>query len=139
MADVISASLDIGSKLIERLWPDAAAKQAAQLELLKLAQTGELAQLTAEVELAKGQLEVNRVEAQSGSILTSGWRPAVGWVCASGLAYQFLLAPLLTWAAQLGGHAIAAPSLDMSTLMTLLLGMLGLGGMRTVEKLQGRA
>lgn len=137
--DPFTALLDIGGKVIDRVLPDPAAKQAAQLELLKLAQTGELAQLTADTDLAKGQLAVNQAEATNPSTFVSGWRPMVGWVCASGCGYQFLAAPLLTWGAAMVGHPVAAPSLDLSSLMMLLTGMLGLGGLRTVEKLNGVA
>lgn len=137
--DPISALLDIGGKVLDRVIPDPAQKAAAQLELLKLAQSGELAQLNADTELAKGQLAVNQAEASNPSVFVSGWRPFIGWVCGSGLAYQFVAAPILTWVAALFGKAIAAPSLDMGTLLTLLLGMLGLGSMRTVERLNGVA
>lgn len=130
---------DIAMKVIDRVIPNPEAKAAAQLELLKLTQSGDLAQLASETQLALGQLEVNKAEAASPSVLTSGWRPAVGWVCAAGLAYQFLLAPLMTWGSSLVGKAVVAPALDMSTLLTLLLGMLGLGGMRTIEKLNSKA
>ena len=133
--DPISGLLDIGGKLIDRIIPDPAAKAAANLELLKLAQTGELAQLSADTDLAKGQIGVNAVEAGSASAFVAGWRPFIGWTCGAGLAFQFVLAPLGTWAAALMGHPIPVPSLDTQTLMTLLLGMLGLGGMRTVEKI----
>ena len=139
MADVISAALDIGGKLIERLWPDPAQKQAAQLELLKLAQTGELAQLAADTELARGQLAVNQVEAAAPDFFTRGWRPFIGWICGAGLATQFMIGPLATWAGQLMGAEIAFPTLDMGTLLTLLMGMLGLGAMRTAEKIRGAA
>jgi hypothetical protein len=139
LADVISAALDIGGKLIERLWPDPAQKQAAQLELLRLAQTGELAQLTADTELAKGQLAVNQVEAAAPDLFTRGWRPFIGWICGAGLATQFMIGPLATWVGQLFGATIAFPQLDMGTLLTLLLGMLGLGAMRTAEKIKGAA
>lgn len=137
--DPISAAMDLGGKLIERLIPDPAAKAQAALELLRLQQSGELAQLTADTDLAKGQLAVNQAEAGNPSVFVSGWRPFIGWVCGSGLAYQFVFSPLLTWAAALVGHPVATPTLDMSTLLTLLLGMLGLGGMRTMEKLNGKA
>lgn len=86
------------------------------------------------------QIDLNKTEAASGSFFRAGWRPAVGWVCVLGLAYQFLLRSLLPWtmAVFLPAKVIAAmPSLDMGTLMTLLMGMLGLAGARTVEKLQG--
>lgn len=137
--DPISAALDLGGKLIERLIPDPAQKSAAALALLQLQQSGELAAMTAETDLAKGQLQVNSVEAASPATFVSGWRPFVGWVCGIGLASQFLIAPLATWGASLLGHPIAYPALDLGTLMTLLLGMLGLGAARTVEKIQGVA
>lgn len=137
--DPFTALLDIGGKVIDRVLPDPAAKQAAQIELLKLAQTGELARLTAETDLAQGQIAVNQAEATNGATFVSGWRPFVGWVCGSGLGLQFLISPLLSWGAAMAGHPVAVPSLDLSTLLTLLAGMLGLGGLRTVEKLSGVA
>ncbi len=137
--DPITAAMDLGGKLIERLIPDPAQKQQAALALLELQQSGELAQLTADTDLAKGQLSVNQAEASSASTFTSGWRPFVGWVCGFGLASQFLVGPFATWSAALAGHPIVYPSLDIGTLLTLLLGMLGLGAARTVEKLNGVA
>jgi Holin of 3TMs, for gene-transfer release len=129
----ITDILDVGLKVLDRVIPDPAAKAAAQLELVKLTQQGDLAALAAETDLAKGQIAVNQAEASSGNFFNSGWRPSVGWVCSSGLAYQFLVRPLLVTL------SLPAPALEMDTLMTLLLGLLGLGGMRTVEKLKGRA
>ena len=137
--DPITAALDLGGKLIERLIPDPAAKSAAALALLQLQQSGELAAMTNDTELAKGQLQVDAIEAASPATFTSGWRPFVGWVCGTGLASQFLIAPFATWAAALLGHPITYPALDIGTLLTLLLGMLGLGAARTVEKLNGVA
>ncbi len=137
--DPISALLGVGGKLIDRVLPDPAAKAAANLELLKLAQTGELAQLTADTDLAKGQLAVNQAEAASGSVFVGGWRPFIGWICGTGLGLQFIGGPLLTWATALYGNPVPVPELDTNTLMTLLLGMLGLGGMRTAEKIKGVA
>lgn len=139
MADAISAALAIGGKLIDRLWPDPTQAAAAQLELLKLAQNGELAQLAADTDLAKLQIEVNKVEAAAPDLLTRGWRPMVGWVCCAGLATQFLIGPFCTWGAGLMGAVVVFPELDMATLLTLLLGLLGLGSLRTVEKLKGAA
>jgi hypothetical protein len=136
--DPISAALDLGGKLIERLIPDPAAKAAASMELLRMQQTGELAQLTANTDLAKGQISVDQAEASNPSLFVSGWRPAVGWVCAAGLAYAFLVKPVFS---PIIAKFVGAPmeALDIGTLLTLLLGMLGLGGMRTVEKLNGVA
>jgi hypothetical protein len=93
--------------------------------------------LAADRAAMQAQADVNKVEAASSSLFVAGWRPFIGWVCGSGLAYQFVLCPLLSWGAALAKHPVACPSLDMGTLLTLLLGMLGLGGMRTVEKING--
>lgn len=134
--EAIGALLELGGRIVDRVIPDPAAKAAANLELLKLAQTGELAQLNADLEMAKGQMAINQAEAAAPDLFTRGWRPFVGWVCGVGLAVQFLVGPLLTWAADLFGRKVAFPQLDMETLLTLLLGMLGLGVMRTVEKVK---
>ena len=127
--------------ILDKVLPDPQAAAAAKLQALEMAQKGELAQLDADLKLALGQLEVNTREAATGSLFISGWRPAVGWICAVGLAYEFLLAPLLPWLllAVAGKHLPPLPDLPMETLMTLLLGMLGLGGLRTVEKVKGVA
>lgn len=138
--DPITVALEIGSKVIDKLWPDPAQRDAAKLELLKMQQSGELAELTASVELAKGQLAVNRAEAQSSSVFVSGWRPAVGWVCVLGLLYTFLIRPMLAWSSGFADTPVPVPPpLDMADLLTLLLGMLGLGGLRTAEKIKGVA
>lgn len=137
--DPVTTAMEIGGKLIDRLIPDPAQKASAAIELLRLRQSGELAQLAAETDLASGQIAVNQAEAGNGATFVSGWRPFVGWVCGSGLGIQFLVAPLLGWGAAMAGHPVAVPALDLSTLLTLLTGMLGLGGLRTVEKLSGVA
>lgn len=93
----------------------------------------------AEVDIAKGQIEVNKIEAQSSSLFVSGWRPAVGWVCVLGLFQNFIVNPNLEWAAKLVGNTITAPAMDASTLMTLVLTLLGLGGFRTYERTKGVA
>ena len=130
--DPISAALDIGGKLIDRLWPDPTQAAAAKLELFKLQQNGELAAMTA-------QTDTNKVEAQSGSLFVAGARPFIIWVCGFGFAMQFIVSPILTWGSALLNHPITLPPLDMGTLMTMLGGLLGLGAMRTVEKLNGVA
>lgn len=135
--DPISAALDIGGKLIDRLWPDPTERDKAKLELLKMQQDGELKVLLADVELAKGQMEVNKAEAANASVFVSGWRPGVGWVCVLALFSQFILRPFFEFGAHLLGYAEHYPSLEIGDLMTLLLGMLGLGAMRTTEKLRG--
>lgn len=130
--------LNVGMKLIDRLIPDPAQKSAAQLELLKLQQQGEFKHLEAELQTNLAQIEVNKTEAGSSSLFKSGWRPAVGWVCVLGLGYQFLARPLLAWASSGMGWTVP-PTLELGDLMTLLFGMLGLGALRSKEKLEGRA
>ena len=89
-------------------------------------------------ELAKGQLEVNKVEASHRSALVAGWRPFIGWVCGVALAWHFVLSPVIIFiAAWLNVTLPALPEFDMSSLMTVLMGMLGLGGLRTFEKHKG--
>ena len=124
---VVDALVGLGGKLIDKLIPDPAARDAAKLDLLKLQQSGELAAMLA-------QTEINKVEAASGSVFVAGWRPAIGWVCAMAMGYQYLLRPFLV-----AYHpALAFPGLD-DNLWQLLAGMLGLGGLRTFEKVNGVA
>ena len=87
-------------------------------------------------ELAKGQLEVNKVEAASKSMFVAGWRPAVGWTCCVALLSNYILIPMANFGLLLAEMNVEVPSLDMSAMMPVLLGMLGLGAMRTVEKTQ---
>jgi hypothetical protein len=91
-------------------------------------------------ESVMAQIEVNKAEAASASLFKGGWRPAVGWVCALALFYHFILQPVLLFGVAVAGPAIPAlPEFDMASLMPILLGMLGLGGLRTVEKIKGKA
>jgi len=81
------------------------------------------------------QAEINKVEAQHRTIFVAGWRPFIGWVCGFALAYNFVLRDMLIW---YFGEVSAPPALQIEHLMTVLVGMLGLGGMRTFEKLKDR-
>ena len=84
------------------------------------------------------QLEINKAEAASGSVFKGGWRPFVGWVCGIALLYHFILSPLILFGITLTGIEIPPiPAFDMGSLMTVLMGMLGLGGLRTYEKQKG--
>ena len=83
------------------------------------------------------QLEVNKAEATHKSIFVAGWRPFVGWVCGVALAYHFILSPLLQFGLALGGIEQDLPEFEFSQLSTVLMGMLGLGGLRTFEKMKG--
>jgi len=88
-------------------------------------------------DLAKGQLEVNKTEAAHKSLFVAGWRPAVGWTCCLGMASNFLLIPMANFALAVTGSAVVIPLLDTGEMMPVLMGMLGLGAMRTYEKKQG--
>jgi hypothetical protein len=132
----LGAILDIGSKLVDKFFPDPAQAEQAKLKLLEMQQNGELAQLAAATDLAKLQIQTNMEEAKSTNWFVSGWRPAVGWTCAGGLFYQIIARPIFGWVMQnLFGWTLP-PSLEMDTLMTVLFGMLGLGAMRSVEKVK---
>lgn len=135
--DPISLALDLGGKLIDRIWPDPTEAAKAKLELVKMQQSGELAQLAANTDLAKAQTATNTAEAASSSIFVSGWRPFIGWTCGSGLGFQFVVAPVATWVSSLAGYPVTFPALNAELLVTLLFGMLGLGAYRTVEKIKG--
>ena len=85
------------------------------------------------------QIEVNKVEANSNSLFVAGWRPFVGWTCGIALCYHFVLQPFLVFLLYSFGYQVALPVFDMTTLTTILLGMLGLGGMRSLEKVKKSA
>ena len=115
--------------IVDKIFPNAEDAAKAKLELLKLEQEG-----------AFRQLEVNKIEATHANIFVSGARPFIMWVCGLIFAYTYLIQPFLIFIFISVGHPIAGlPKLDMSEVMTLLLGMLGLGGMRTFEKIKGVA
>lgn len=125
-------------KIVDKILPDPQAKAQAQLEILRMNQAGEFKQIETDLQLALGQLEVNKIEAAAPDLFRGGWRPAVGWVCVIGLLYTYLGQPLLAWASGIW-DVPAPPSLDLGDLLILLGGMLGLGSMRTMERLKGKA
>ena len=84
----------------------------------------------------QAQLEINKTEAAHPSLFVSGWRPATGWVCVFGMAFNFILTPFTNMALELSGSSVVVPMIDMEMLLPVLLGMLGLGAMRTVEKIK---
>jgi hypothetical protein len=130
--DPVTAVLDLGNTLINKIFPDPAQADQAKLELLKLQQSGQLATMAA-------QTDINKAEASSSSLFVAGWRPAIGWVCALALAYQYLLKPLMTWGATVAGFNLP-PMVGLDdNLWQLMMGMLGMGGLRTFEKVQGVA
>lgn len=133
------ALIPLLGNLMDKLFPDPTAASAAKLQVMEMAQRGELAQLDADLKLATGQQDVNKVEAANVSMFVAGWRPFIGWVCGAAFAFKFIGAPLLAFTFAAAGHPIALPVLDFTEMSTVLLGMLGLGGLRTVEKVKGVA
>ena len=129
----IGAVADFAGKLIDKFIPDANAAAAAKADLLKMQVSGDLANMA-------GQLAVDEEEAKSTNWFVAGWRPAVGWVCVLAFAYSFVVLPFLefgvyTWGSpDLVKQIAQLPKLDLSTMMPVLLGMLGLGAMRSYEK-----
>lgn len=137
---LLTGIFDLGKGLIDRFFPDPEKKAAAQLDLLKMQQSGELAQLAAETDLAKLQIQVNVEEAKSESLFVAGWRPFIGWICGLGLLYVALLEPMLRFAAQVGWKYTGGfPVIDTTLTLQVLLGMLGLGAMRSFDKKAGTA
>ena len=117
--------------LLDKFIPDADLKNKLAHQVATMAETH--AQ-----ELAKGQLEINKVEAQHKSIFVSGWRPFIGWTCGIALCWHFVLQPVTLFVCTYIGLTIPElPSFDMGSLMTILGGLLGLGGLRTYEKQKG--
>jgi len=130
--DPISALLNIGNTLIQRIFPDPAQAAQAQLALLKMQQDGDLAAIS-------GQMDINKVEAASSSIFVSGWRPFCGWICGFGLGYVAIIEPIARLVATLVGYTGAFPQIDTTLTMQVLLGMLGMGGLRSLDKAKGVA
>jgi hypothetical protein len=125
--------------LLDKLIPDPSAAAEAKLKAIELAQKGDLATLDADMRLALGQQEINKVEAGQDNF-RGGWRPAAGWACSLALFYDFLLRPILPWVVSLFNVDVQPmPGIDIETLMILLGGLLGLGGLRTMERVKGKA
>jgi len=129
----------IGAKLIDKLIPDPKAKAEAMLKLKELEQAGALAQMNADLAVMTAQSDINKVEAASSNPFVAGWRPFIGWVCGSALAVQLVIMPLGVWGASLAGHPVPAPKMDTELLTTMVISMLGMGGMRSFEKYKGVA
>jgi len=127
----------IVGKILDKI-PDAGAREKARLEFeLQMAQQEQklIDSLSA---IDSKQLEVNAEEAKNSSLFVSGWRPGVAWVCVLAFTWAYVLQPVITFTAATIGHPINyLPSLNMGDMMPVLLGLLGLGTLRTVEKKSG--
>ena len=115
-------------KLLDKVIPDADERSRLAHEIATLAERQAH-------EIAKAQINVNQNEAKHKSVFVSGWRPACGWICVLGFSVNFLIIPIVNiYLTAWSENHLLIPSLDVSEMMPVLLGMLGLGGMRTVEK-----
>ena len=123
--DPITAGMDLAGTVINKIWPD---KSEAERQ-----------QLAAAVQIVQGQLEVNKAEAASSSAFVAGWRPFIGWVCGMGCAWNWIGLPVAKFGLAVYGHPLDLEPADLSEMMPLLLGMLGLGGLRSFEKVKGVA
>ncbi len=132
--DPISALFDLGKSAIDKIWPDPIKRAEELRKLEEMKQRGDLEELNAQVKLLTGQMEVNKIEASSKNVFVAGWRPFVGWVCGLGLAYASIIEPLMRFIASTNGYTGEFPVIDTSITLQVLLGMLGLGVMRTREK-----
>ena len=120
------------SSLLEKFIPDKDLRSKLSHEIATMAEKNAHEQI-------KAQLEINKTEAQHNSLFVSGWRPAVGWTCCLGMAANFLIIPMTNFALALASSNISIPLIDLETMLPVLLGMLGLGGMRSYEKSKGVA
>jgi hypothetical protein len=116
---------DLAKTAINAIWPDKTEQEKAQL--------------AAAVQLVQGQIDINKAEAANPNTFVSGWRPFIGWVCGAGCAWNWIGLPIAKAGLAMYGHPLDMSPADLSEMMPLLLGMLGLGGLRTVEKIKGVA
>jgi hypothetical protein len=123
----LGAAIQKGLDLI----PDPNEKAQAEATFNQLA-------LSADMQSALAQVDLNKAEASSGSLFQGGWRPFVGWTCGAGLVWQYIVGPFLGWVSAAASWP-APPVVDMSALFPLLTAMLGLGALRTYERAQGVA
>jgi hypothetical protein len=125
---VLGSIFEIGKTLLDRFVPDPAQKAQAEMELVRMAGDGELKQIIA-------QLEINAREATHQSIWVAGWRPFFGWAGGAGFVYATIVQPLLAWVAAVKGWP-DPPVLNIDLLWVVITGLLGIGGLRTLEKVK---
>ena len=129
-ASLIPSLLPLVGDVLDRFFPDKEKAEQAKREI-----ESQLTEHLVNIDLA--QLEVNKAEAKSRNVFIAGWRPFIGWTCGLALCWTYILQPVAQFVLAQTGHLIDLPGLDMSTMMPVLLGMLGLGGLRTWEKHKG--
>lgn len=128
---MLDALINPVTNLLDKFIPDADERAKLAHEIATMAERQAH-------EIALAQIEVNKAEAASGSLFKGGWRPFIGWTCGIAFAYHFVLQPLLVFLAVMAGFTLPElPEFDMSALLTVLGGLLGLGTLRTFEKYKG--
>lgn len=126
--------------ILDKIIPDQKAATEAKIELVKIAQNGELAQMQAIKELNLAQIEVNKAEAASADPYTSRWRPTIGYILCAALAFQYVINPLIVWYAAIWQPGITPPDIGLDdNLWELMFGVLGLAGWRTLDKIKAGA
>ncbi len=139
MAFVVDSIVQVVGNIINKIIPDPQAQVAAQIQLLQLQQAGEFKEIDARLTEMTAQTDINKVEAANANVFVSGWRPFMGWVCGLAFATKYLFGPALLIVATYAGHPFTMPVIDMTEMLPLLAGMLGLGAMRSYEKKNGVA
>lgn len=113
------------TQVINRVWPDKTQQEKDEL--------------AAAVQVINGQLKINEAEAANPSVFVSGWRPFVGWACGSACAWNWVGLPVAKFALALAHNPIQLAAADLSEMLPVLVAMLGLGGYRTIERLNDKA
>jgi hypothetical protein len=116
---------DLAKTVVSRIWPDKTQEDQAQL--------------AAALVLVQGQLDANKAEASNPTLFVSGWRPFIGWICGLACAWNWIGLPVVKAGMAAFGLVLAVSPADLTQMLPLLLGMLGLGSLRTMEKMQGVA
>lgn len=135
---IVGTLIEAGLKIIDRVLPDPQQKAQAQIELLKLQQAGEFKQLEIDAQALQAQADINKLEATSGNWFVASWRPLMGYMCVLIFGANYIGAPALAWLSGIYGWP-PPPRLDIGEVLPVLMGMLGLGSLRTVEKTKGVA
>lgn len=119
----VGSVADLANTVISKIWPDKSEQEKQQL--------------AAAVLVIQGQLDINKAEAANPSVFVSGWRPAVGWICVAACGWNWVGLPILKAVMLASGHPITLAPADLTEMLPILIGLLGLAGYRTAEKING--
>lgn len=119
----VGAVADLANNVVNKIWPDKTEQEKQQI--------------AAAVMVVQGQLDINKEEAKSDSVFVAGWRPFIGWVCGSACAWNWIGLPMAKAGIVLAGYTLDVSPADLTEMLPVLMGMLGLGALRTVEKVKG--